>query len=364
MSKVKYLTSIPKFQNIYKKSLPSLPSEIVRNIFEILFHEEPLNLFNFHISIYSKHYSKYEFSKLIIKCLKRDCQLNKKKYFLQNGTDKYKILFKNKKFISIINHVEESDYPEFLSCFCKIENGFLSHVKSFKIYNIDILKIIKKFDREKKINFIFVYSNIVFKGFFSFLKEIKSIDGFCPWDIEHLNIDEKTKSFIIERCKKLFILSIIKRNFQISKFLIDENIPIDKKNIIRKILTDKYIFENFEILNYLHSKNLCDCEPELYMDLIKYNYIESLQWLYIKGNNVWDFKKFCKKCIEYNRFEILEWCGKINKLCIPEEDNDEIIKILSNRYDGSKIFNLLYSKNLIKVNSIKNIISFIGLKLF
>jgi hypothetical protein len=252
----------------------SLPSELVRRTFEILFDEEPLNLFNFDISIYAKHYTKNEFSKLIIKCLKRDCKLHKKKHFLDPYEIKSRyILYNKKEFISILRLVQESDYSEFLSIFCGKE--FPLHTKPE--YNLEIVKLIISFDINNEIEISPLFIGAIFDESFDILTWLSSIVSIFPWDKKYLtNKGKKLRSGLFQW---VFETLIKENKLKAIEWCLEQNPPFhftDKS----AILTTAIVSDNVKLLDLLYTKNFFTKELlyKHYIEAVSSGSIEMLKW--------------------------------------------------------------------------------------
>lgn len=305
----------------------SLPSDIMRHIFGILFHEEPLNLFNFNISIYSKHYTKHEFSKLIIKCLKRDCELNHKKYFLYSCDEKYSELCKKPEFISILQLVQECDYSEFISIFILNEH-WLPFI-FYQIFNVELLKLLKKFDIFEKIKFESLFYTMIQEEKFEILSWLSSITKKFPWDETYTDNEGRSleTTFI-----NLFDLLINSNKIKALEWCLEQQNPPFPINKYRAVRTCVYR-ENIEILNLLYSKGLCNPEiiKDFYIKETKKGYteerFEKIKWLHSwKKNENWDYEQIRIIAIENDDLELLKWVCKVDEKAPHLEEIFEIAK--------------------------------------
>jgi len=318
----------------------SLPSDIVRHIFEILFYEEPLNLFDFDISIYAKHYTKSEFSKLIIKCLKRDCELNKKKYFLESTVQKYLDLYENPKFFSILELVQESDYSEFLSVFI-LSKHRLPFI-FYQIFNLELLKILKKFDIFEKIQFESLFYFMIEEEKFEILSWLSSITKKFPWDKTYTDNEGwcLEKTFI-----DLLDILINSNKIKAIEWCLEQQNPPFPINKYRAVRTAIYK-ENIVILNLFYSKGLCNPEiiKDFYIRELKKGRSEErlkkINWLHSwKKREEWDYEQISAIAIENDDLELLKWVCRV----------DEKVFHLDEIFENAKKQNSLKIINWIKI---------------
>jgi hypothetical protein len=284
-----------------------------------IFEKYPLSIFNFEPSVYSNFYNSEEVSKLIVKCIKRDCELNDKKYFLESSSDEYIELYNNPNFILTLRMIQPEDYLEFLSYFCKIENEYLKYspdrqkdeifLHCCRTYTVQILELIKDFDIEQNISFNVFYSYATIYNDFKVLKWVTSLDKFLIWDERYRN--EKSNKYVNLKIFELLGERMIKmNNFEMLNWFLEQNPPLP----INCLECSKIALQNGQknILNLLYSKNLLKVNEDSYFLVPFQCSMEITKNLYKKMGNNWDFNKICKIAIDENKLQVLEWCNENN----------------------------------------------------